>query len=131
MSDYKLNPSVDPQSPTKIYIPADVEDCVEELNKILPVAIVDEIRSCEESDLVKYHFSLGTWMRNGWGLWMEVSRLRCYFVGLGVSDADDMTRIILACYWDVLNDRPVDIRRRIVYNRIDRDQILGGPKPST
>lgn len=130
MSDYKLNPSVDPQSPTKIYIPADLEDCAKELNRILPVALVEEIRSSNENDLVKYHFGLGVWLRNNWGLWMEASHLRRYFLGLGVSDADDMTGIIIGSYWDVLNGKPIDIRRQIVYSKIERNEIRAGPKPS-
>lgn len=112
-----------------MYIPVDVEDCLRELSKILPAALVGEIRSCAENDLAKYHFGLGMWLSNNWGFWMDESRLRKYFVGLGIANADNMTRIILTSYWGILNGRSIDIRRRIVYNRIDRDQIRGGSKP--
>jgi hypothetical protein len=130
MSDYQLNPTYDSNSPTGMYIPADVEDCIREMNKVLPAALLDKIRTSEEHDLALFHFGLGMWMRNSWGLWMDESRLRRYFVGLGVPDADDMTGIIIGTYWDVLNGRPADVRRRIVYNKIDKDQIRGGIKPS-
>jgi hypothetical protein len=60
---------------------------------------------------------------------MESSRLRLYFVGLGITEADDMTGIIIGCYWDSLIGKPLDIRRRIVYNKIDRNELRDGPKP--
>jgi hypothetical protein len=46
---------------------------------------------------------------------ISTSRLRPYFIELGISDAYDMTGIILASYRDVLSGKPIDFRRRIVY----------------
>jgi hypothetical protein len=88
MSDYPLNLTYDSNSPTGMYIPADVEDCIRELNKVLPAALLEKIRTSEEHDLAFFHFGLGMWMQNNWGLWMYESRLRRYFVELGISEPD-------------------------------------------
>lgn len=127
MNGYNLNPVYDSDSPTGVYIPVDVDDCIRELNRILPAALIEKVRKSEEHDLAKHQFGLGMWMRNCWGLWLEESRLRHYFIELGIPEADDMSGIILACYWDSLNGKPIDVPRQIVYNKINRNQIQGGP----
>src|SRR3712207_7074234 len=40
-------------------------------------------------EMINYHFSLGMWMRNNWGLWGS-SRLQKYFTGKGVTHAEEM-----------------------------------------
>jgi len=91
MSDYPLNPTYDFNSPTGMYVPVDVEDCIRELNKALPATLIEKIRTSQEHDLAMFHFGLGLWTRNNWGLWMESSRPRPYVIELGISDAYDMT----------------------------------------
>ena len=73
----------DPLSPTGVYIPSDIQDCFRELDKMLAVSVRDEIRKNDEDDLSRYHFGLGMWIRNNWGLWIEESRLKQYFDSLG------------------------------------------------
>ena len=73
---------------------------------------------------------LGMWMRNNWGLWNQEARLTLYFDILGIQDADDVSSFILVSYWESLNGKPINIPRRIVYNKIGRDEIESGPKPS-
>jgi hypothetical protein len=63
---YKLNPTLDANSPTGVYIPKDLEDCMKELEKTLPTELKHEIM--QESNTLKYHLSLGMWIRNNWGL---------------------------------------------------------------
>ncbi len=131
MSDNnEITPTFDENSPTGVYIPSDLEDCFRELNKMLSASAIEEIRTCEESGLSIYHFGLGMWMRNNWGLWNQEARLTLYFDILGIQDADDVSSFILVSYWESLNGKPINIPRRIVYNKIGRDEIESGPKPS-
>lgn len=101
--DDDITPTPDPKSPTGIYIPANLQDCLQELDKIFPVSMRDGISACSEGDLTRYHFGLGLWIRNNWGLWSDASPLRQFFASQGKYSADDMSSIILKSYWQYLN----------------------------
>jgi hypothetical protein len=58
-----------------------------------------------------YHFSLGMWMRNNWGLW-HGSRLSEYFNEHGVHHPDDMSGIILSSYWNSLHNLPMEFEKQ-------------------
>ncbi|MFH1876715.1 MAG: DUF6794 domain-containing protein [Candidatus Omnitrophota bacterium] len=113
---YKLNPSVDKESPAGIYIPKDLEDCFKELRTMLAPALIEEMKSGTESDMNKYHRSLGMWLRNNWGLWSD-SRLKKYFNDIGIHHPDDMSGIILTSFWRHLNNKPIQLQDQISYYR--------------
>lgn len=48
--------------------------------------------------MIEYHFGLGMWMRNNWGLWGG-SRLQKYFTDRGTAHPDDMSSVVLFYYW--------------------------------
>lgn len=48
---------------------------------------------------IAFHFGLGRWMRNNWGLWTKEGKLYEWFASLGVEHADDMSGIILRSYY--------------------------------
>lgn len=58
------------------------------------------------------HFSLGLWMRNNWGLWDD-SQLDQYFSRMGVTEADDMSMIILKSFWRHLNAHPIGLQQQL------------------
>ncbi len=57
---------------------------------------IDAIPS--ERDMIKYHFSLGLNIRNGWGLWRG-SPLAKHMQDLGFIHPDDMSGVILNTFW--------------------------------
>ena len=130
MDEFAITPTPDEHSPTGVYIPSDLQDCFLELDRILPSDICEGMRTCSEADLLHQHFGLGIWMRNNWGLWLPDSRLKQFFDGLGVRDADSVSSLILASYWRYLNGLPLELSRQIVYDKIMRDEIKNGPGPS-
>lgn len=82
------------------YIPKDLGDCLVELDKILSEIDrkeISEMKSRDEMSL--YHFGLGMWLRNNWGLWGG-SRLQKYFDDRGIGHPDNMSGIILDHYYD-------------------------------
>jgi hypothetical protein len=101
--DDTITPTPDPNSPTSFYIPFDLQGCFRELDSVLPASMREDIRACEEADLVRHHFGLGMWMRNNWGLWSAESPLKQYFDRQEIHDADDASSAILASYWKYLN----------------------------
>ena len=90
---------------------------------MLTASVREDIRKSVEGDLSPYHLDLGMWVRNNWGLWMDGSRLKQYFDTTGVIDADDVSGLIVTSYWNYLNDRPIELPKRIVYSKIERKAI--------
>jgi hypothetical protein len=128
MDGIEFTPTSDPQSPTGVYIPHDIQDCFQELDRLLPAGLLTSIRGCDEADLTLQVFGLGLWLRNNWSLWSDQSRLKQYFDNLGVREADSASSLILAAYWRYLNGRPIELPRLMVYDKIARDEIRNGPK---
>ncbi len=112
--EIRLNPTGDENSPTGYYIPADVEDCLTELDKMLPEEIIEEMAERTEDEMIRYHHGFGTWLRNNWGLWSG-SKLSEYFNSLGIYHPDDMSCIILYSYWRRLNGKPIELEVQIQY----------------
>ncbi|TVQ14874.1 MAG: hypothetical protein EA364_03340 [Balneolaceae bacterium] len=98
-----------------IYIPENLDDAFDQLDQFLSAENIDTLKALQsENDLVMYHFSLGLWMRNNWGLWRG-SRLTKHFNDLGIYHPDDMSGIILVSYWRRLNNLPVKLEEQIKY----------------
>jgi len=86
------------------YIPANLEECFIELNKILKEKDVETIRQLSSSDeTIRYHHGFGMWLRNNWGLWGG-SRLQVYLIDRGVNHPDYMSSLILEYYYDWLHN---------------------------
>ena len=111
---YKINPTADNKSPTGVYIPQDLDDCFDELKKILHPEFIDEIKDGREDDMIKYHRGLGQWIRNNWGLWSN-SQLSKYFNNFEIYHPDDMSSIIITSFWKYLNGKPLELEEQIKY----------------
>lgn len=97
------------------YIPADLDDAHLQLATLLPANELERIRQMpSETDMSVYHFGIGMWMRNNWGLW-QGGRLASYFNGLGVHHADDMSAIIFDTFWCKLHGQPYHLKERVAY----------------
>lgn len=98
-----------------IYIPKDITDCFTSLNIILKTENINEFKNKTSNEVIgNYHFGLGLWMRNNWGLWGG-SRLSLYFNKLGIKHPDDMSGIILTSYHRYLNNQDLDLNVQISY----------------
>lgn len=91
-----------------LYIPKNLEECFLELNKLLKPKDIETIKNLKSKDeLSLYHFGLGMWLRNNWGLWGG-SRLQQYFFKKGIDHPDNMSGVILSYYYDWLNGQHED-----------------------
>jgi hypothetical protein len=83
------------------YIPANLEDCFLELDKILSDSSKNFIR---EKGTRRLHMTLGMYLRNRWQLW-GAARLKKYFLDLswGFMHPDSMSTVILTYYEKWLN----------------------------
>jgi len=96
------------------YIPKDLDECLVQLEKLLKPENIEKMRSGTEKDMIQYHFSLGRWMRNNWGLWGG-SRLAKWFNTQGIEHPDDMSGIILNSFWRHLNNKPIKLDQQVKY----------------
>ncbi len=84
-----------------IYIPQNLYECMNELDKILDDDDKGKIKTMDSS--ISMHFGLGMWIRNNWGLWQE-SRLFHYLKKKEYGyEPDDMSDFILGIYIEHLN----------------------------
>ncbi|OGV70318.1 MAG: hypothetical protein A2283_08220 [Lentisphaerae bacterium RIFOXYA12_FULL_48_11] len=97
---------------SETYIPQDLEDCFTQLDIQLKPYQIAEMRKGSENDIGNYHFDIGMWIRNNWGLWSK-SRLQTYFNNLGIYHPDTMSGIILTCYRRYLNQKPIGMKEII------------------
>jgi hypothetical protein len=97
---------------SEIYIPSDLDDAMTQLDRILRSEDLDTMRTGTEDDMAQYHFGLGMWLRNNWGLWAG-SRLARWFNERRIRHPDAMSGIILDSYWRRLHDTPVDLEGQV------------------
>ncbi len=91
-------------------VPRTLEESFVFLEKGLSAEDLETLRSTPEYDLGRFHFGVGIWMRNNWGL-LEESPLARTFEQMGVYEPDDMSEMILRSFWQRLNGLPLTIER--------------------
>ncbi len=129
---YGITPTKSENAPDGIFIPADLEACFMELNAMLTPQLIEKMRSGTEDDMTEYHFGLGMWIRNNWGLWGD-SPLAKGFNDKGIKHADDMAGIILKSFWRSLNKKPLNLDGQIqhyldFYNK-QKNEPSDAPNP--
>jgi hypothetical protein len=98
-----------------IYIPVDLDDCLNQLDLMFVDSVKVKIQAMTEDEFSgRYHLGFGMWMRNNWGLW-KGSRLSKYFNSLGVYHPDDMTGIIFDSYHRKLNGDEIRLNEQIKF----------------
>ncbi len=95
-------------------IPTTLEECMEALSKELTPAEQITLMKCTKDDLVKYHHSLGQWIRNYWGLWTG-GPLNDSLKEMGFTHPDDSSNSIIKEFWCRLNKQPSEIQDDIEY----------------
>lgn len=94
-----------------VYIPRNLEESFHVLDTMLTGGMREGLRGLPNRDeTAKYHFGLGMWMRNNWGLWGG-SRLKKYFKDRGVYHPDDMSGKLMRYYYDYLHGEDTGWRR--------------------
>jgi len=117
--------------------PETLEQAVAQLVAQVPVADKIKVEGITESEFTaRAHHGFGTGLRNNWNLWKEDSPLHQHFRALGLWHADDMSGIILTCFYRELKGIPWEVGNQITYyqeywaalgldengNKIDEDQ---------
>jgi len=107
------NADLQSDSSKTVYIPIDLPDCMRQLDSILTPENKEWILSVEEKDfLSRTHLALGMWIRNNWGLWAG-SHLANYFDEQGIHHPDDMSGVILRCYYHYVRGKKVNYQQML------------------
>ncbi len=97
----------------ELYIPKDLEDSFQELDKLFRPEDQEKIRKGDLT-VIGMHMGLGRGLRNEWGLWGG-SRLAKFFNQMGVFHPDDMSSIILESYVRRLKNVPIRLEEQVAY----------------
>lgn len=96
-----------------IYIPEDIYDAMKELDKRTTEDFKTQIKGWKEQEAIyKSQATLGLILRHDWKLW-NGSRLSYYFNQKSITNANDMTDIIIRSYHRYLNGKPLDLEKQI------------------
>jgi len=90
------------------YIPTDLDDALDELDRTTSDADKAFVRMAKSSDV--FHHGPGTGLRNNWGLWHN-SRLAKWFESRGIFHADDMSGLILTAWFCRLRGEVFDFEK--------------------
>jgi hypothetical protein len=97
------------------YKPVNLEEAVIQLTKILPDTTQQKILLMTENEFLGgSHFGLGMWIRNNWGLWRG-GELAKEFNVKGIFHPDDMSGIILKCYYRQLHTQNWELEEQIKF----------------
>lgn len=93
-----------------VYIPQDLAECFQELNKKISEESKRKFKAMSEADAAtKLHFSLGRWIWYNWSLY-EGSRLSVYLNKVGVHHPEDMAKLVIISYHRYLNKKPLEVK---------------------
>jgi len=97
------------------YKPKTLDEAIIQLDLIIPDSSKHQIKEMSENEFRgRSHFSMGLWIRNDWGLWKK-QKLAKHFNNLGIYHPDDMSGIILTCYYRHLNNQEYKLDEQIKY----------------
>jgi hypothetical protein len=99
------------------YQPQTLEEAVGQLQKVHSDSLKQRIAAQTEAEFTAgAHFGVGMWMRNNWGLWRG-GPLAQHFHTLGIYHPDDMSGIILTCYYRTLRGQDWQLGQQAQFYR--------------
>lgn len=107
-----------------VYIPADLDEALRELEKRTPAESLASYRNAPEDIIVpKLFFGLGRWIIHNWGFY-EGSRLSHWLRQQGVYHPDDMARVVMISYHRYLNQKPLELEAQVaaIQERIRQEE---------
>lgn len=94
----------------KIEKPTTLQDAVTALKALLPPQQLDTVRVSSAEDLIRFHFNLGSYIRNLW-VHRNGSPLTARIQARGgkVAEGDALSNLIIEALWHDLNGTPFDL----------------------
>jgi len=81
--------------------PKNIDEAVDKLLELMQEEDQLHLKNTPENELIKYHFFLGMYIRNQFGLWKENKELirSCAGKGRSVIHPDDASMVIIKALW--------------------------------
>lgn len=107
-----------------VYIPADMAEAFQEFNRLIDPDSRKKLKAASEEQVArKLHFSFGRWMMVNWAFY-EGSRFTEYLRKVGVTHPDDMAQFVIISYHRYLNNKPLDVKERILlYQEKQKEEL--------
>lgn len=106
------NPQSETQTPAiGTTTPKDLDEAHTALKKLLSAEDLKTIMEISDADgMIRFHHSLGMWIRNSWGLWSG-SELYTWFNNRGYTEPDEISALILQTFWLKLHNEPYQVNQ--------------------
>lgn len=93
-------------------IPKNLQESFVVLDSLTSPKFKRYLECVEENALASFHFGLGMWLRNNWGLWAG-SELNTYFQEKGIFHPDDMSSIIITSYYRYIHQEELKLDEQV------------------
>ena len=104
--------------------PKNLNEAIMQLDKVYSDKNKREIYDMTESEYTtESRFSIGLWVRYHWGL-SQGNKLSKYFNELGIYHPNDMSAIIIHCYYRHLHHQDFELNKLIRYYQERRKALL-------
>ena len=117
----RFHPSKDKSSASGLYVPKDLNDCLDEFERILPQWAITEMKNSDRIDMIERNLDLRIWIENKW-VWKR-SRLSKWFKSIGLQYPIGMSEIILSSFWLKLNNKPIELEGQVKSYQFHRELI--------
>jgi hypothetical protein len=112
------------------YIPKDLFDAIEQLNKLTEESSRIKFKNMSEYDAEhRLYFSLGRWVATNWGFY-EGSRLSHYLKEVGITFPEDQATAIILAWHRALNKKDINFKQirdnMVEKRRKEREARLNG-----
>lgn len=93
-------------------IPKNLKESFVVLDSLTSPKFKQYLECVEEDALINFHFGLGMWLRNNWGLWAG-SELNTYFQERDIFHPDDMSSIIITSYYRYIHQKELKLDEQV------------------
>lgn len=90
----------------RLDIPGTLEESFKALDSVLSEKEKNQLKETSEDDLIKYHRSLGAWIRNNW-IYPSSTRIARLFLKRGINHPDDISFKIIQMYHSYLHHQAI------------------------
>lgn len=94
-------------------VPAGCSEALQMFLKALSTEEKKAFAKLEEKQTVLFHHTWGQELRNEWSMWEPDTPLVNNFKSLGITNADNMIKIIFVSAWRTLNKKAIRLQEQI------------------
>ncbi len=107
----RFSPTLDPSSPTGVFIPTNLEGAIIEFNRMLPVSLKIQL---DQNFISNDYLDLGKWLTDNWQLRNQTFLVH-HLINLGAnSHPDNLSKLLLEIYISYLRNPFFDMEKDLI-----------------